>query len=91
MDPRMAMGMNMEMIEKAPDIKCPCGCIYWLSGNQFKFIHKLMSGTGKNELYPMPVSFCAGCGEPLTEDVVNAADTSTPDKDTGPEIKIVDR
>lgn len=59
---------NMTEILSSPNVTCKkCGSKVFLEGMVIKKISGLLTATGEDTIIPIPVYYCAKCGEVLTE------------------------
>ena len=61
------MARDAKFILDSPNCKCDCGCTVFHEAMVIKRVSALMSPTGKEELYPIPVLVCDKCGKVLKE------------------------
>jgi len=68
-DPKVTAAMQAgrpqitpDMIKNSPNITCDCGGMLFTEKLFFKKISALLSGSGKEEVAPMPVMVCENCG-----------------------------
>jgi hypothetical protein len=52
-----------DMIKKFKTLTCDCGGMLFESGLVIKKLSSLITGSGKEELYPMEVLLCKKCGK----------------------------
>lgn len=52
-------------VSKYPDIKCACGSKFFKMAMTVKLLPALVSGTGKEELFPTPHFICEECSTPI--------------------------
>jgi hypothetical protein len=48
------------------EVACPCGCTVFQIGAKLRGVSAILSGTGKSEVIPTQVLFCAKCLTPYT-------------------------
>ena len=56
-----------DMIKKFKTLTCDCGGMIFEPGMVVKKLSSLVTGSGKEELYPMEVLICKSCGKVPTE------------------------
>lgn len=65
-------GMSPKMLLDSPNIVCSCGSKIFTEAIVLKKVSALLSPTGKDELYPIPVYVCAKCGK-IPEELTSKA------------------
>lgn len=59
---------SMSEVLSSPNVTCKkCGSKVFLEGMVIKKVSGLLTATGKDSIVPIPVYYCAKCGEVLTE------------------------
>ena len=54
---------QMSAVLHSPNVVCKCGSKVFLEASVLKKVSSLVSPTGKETIYPIPVYVCAKCGE----------------------------
>lgn len=73
--PQMRAGMSPQMLLDSPNVVCECGSKLFHEAIVLKKVSALISPTGKEELYPIPVYVCDKCGK-IPEDLTSKANAS---------------
>jgi hypothetical protein len=55
------MEMAAKAIKNAKDITCKCGCSIFTQGAKIKQLSRLLTGSNKDEIIPIPTLFCVKC------------------------------
>lgn len=63
----MAPQIGVNEVLDSKNCVCKCGCRVFTEGYVVKRISSIYTGTGKEELYPIPVYICSKCGEIMSE------------------------
>ena len=71
----MNMGMNPASLLDSPNVVCECGSKLFYEAIVLKKVSALISPTGKEELYPIPVYVCDKCGK-IPADLTSKANAS---------------
>lgn len=62
----MQQQMQKQLMDKvlhSPNIVCKCGCKTFVEASVLKKVSALVSPTGKEDIFPVPVYICSKCGE----------------------------
>ena len=62
-----ALSSQLSAIYKAPNIVCECGSKVFKEAVILKKVSSLMTGSGRDEVVPIPVYVCDKCGKIPTE------------------------
>lgn len=60
---QLSPGMSPKALLDSPNVVCKCGSRLFHEAMVIKKLSALLSPTGKDELYPIPVYVCDKCGE----------------------------
>lgn len=71
----MSGGMTPASLLDSPNVVCECGSKLFHEAIVLKKVSALISPTGKEELYPIPVYVCEKCGK-IPADLTSKANAS---------------
>lgn len=71
----MSTGMTPASLLDSPNVVCECGSKLFHEAIVLKKVSALISPTGKEELYPIPVYVCEKCGK-IPADLTSKANAS---------------
>ena len=71
----MSTGMSPAALLDSPNVVCECGSKLFHEAIVLKKVSALISPTGKEELYPIPVYVCEKCGK-IPADLTSKANAS---------------
>jgi len=69
--PTGPMQITAETVKNSPFIKCDCGGVTFVEKMMLKKISKILSPTGKDEVYPLTVLICDKCGKVPSDPLFN--------------------
>ena len=61
------MQININPEDTSP-VACKCGSEVFMQGFTLRRLSAIISPTGKEEVFTIPLMLCASCGEPLMTD-----------------------